>query len=55
MLLPIEAVVKNSPRPINPFGRTWERIIYTTGQPNTTYVLEKEYQEKVSSGVQFTQ
>ncbi len=37
--LPIAAVCANSPRTLNPFGRTWERILSVTGQPNTAAAL----------------
>ena len=33
--LPIPQLVSTSPRQMNPYGRTWERILATTGQPNT--------------------
>jgi 6-phosphofructokinase 1 len=33
--IPIEALVKNSPRMLDPTGRTWERVLSVTGQPNT--------------------
>ena len=32
--LPIPALVANSPRKMDKTGRTWERIISVTGQPN---------------------
>ncbi|CEG45133.1 pyrophosphate-dependent phosphofructose kinase [Plasmopara halstedii] len=32
---PIEAVTRNSPRCMDPFGRTWERVLCLTRQPNT--------------------
>ena len=32
--LPIPALVENSPRKMDKAGRTWERIIASTGQPN---------------------
>ena len=32
--LPIPALVENSPRKMDKAGRTWERIISVTGQPN---------------------
>mmetsp|Transcript_137 Transcript_137/g.212 ORF Transcript_137/g.212 Transcript_137/m.212 type:complete len:509 (+) Transcript_137:121-1647(+) len=31
--IPMSAIVKNSPRKVNPRGRTFERVITTTGQP----------------------
>ncbi|KAJ1621448.1 phosphofructokinase domain-containing protein [Pavlovales sp. CCMP2436] len=33
--IPIGALVKNSPRMMDPMGRTWERVLSVTGQPNT--------------------
>lgn len=32
---PIEAITRNSPRCMDPFGRTWERVLCLTRQPNT--------------------
>eukprot|EP00804_Cyclotella_cryptica_P004850 CCRYP_004923-RE/>CCRYP_004923-RE protein AED:0.06 eAED:0.06 QI:1594/1/1/1/0.83/0.57/7/3834/98 len=34
-LLPIPELVATSPRQMNPRGRTWERILAVTRQPNT--------------------
>ena len=33
--LPIPQLVATSPRSMNPYGQTWERILAMTGQPNT--------------------
>lgn len=33
--LPIDAVTRNSPRCMDPFGRTWERVLCLTRQPNS--------------------
>ncbi|KAG8464867.1 hypothetical protein KFE25_010235 [Diacronema lutheri] len=33
--IPINALVANSPRMMEPNGRTWERVIAVTGQPDT--------------------
>lgn len=33
--LPIPTLVATSPRSMNPHGRTWERVLGLTGQPNT--------------------
>lgn len=33
--LPIPHLVSTSPRSLNPFGQTWERVLTMTGQPNT--------------------
>jgi 6-phosphofructokinase 1 len=32
---PITAITQNSPRCMDPFGRTWERVLCMTRQPNT--------------------
>ncbi|DBA02875.1 TPA: hypothetical protein N0F65_005902, partial [Lagenidium giganteum] len=32
---PITAITQNSPRCMDPFGRTWERVLCLTRQPNT--------------------
>uniref|UniRef100_H3HDB8 Phosphofructokinase domain-containing protein n=1 Tax=Phytophthora ramorum TaxID=164328 RepID=H3HDB8_PHYRM len=34
---PIEAITRNSPRCMDPFGRTWERVLCLTRQPNTAH------------------
>tara|TARA_B110000208_G_scaffold181600_1_gene232509 strand:- start:195 stop:1703 length:1509 start_codon:yes stop_codon:yes gene_type:complete len=33
--IPMKLMVDNSPEQMNPFGRTWERVISSTGQPNS--------------------
>lgn len=33
--IPINAMVKNSPRQMDPRGQSWERVISITRQPNT--------------------
>jgi len=35
MILPIPELVATSPRSMNPHGRTWERVLAVTRQPNT--------------------
>ena len=35
VFLPIPELVATSPRSMNPHGRTWERILALTRQPNT--------------------
>ena len=35
VLIPIPALVAKSPRTLNPRGRTWDRVLSITGQPNT--------------------
>ncbi|RHY18792.1 hypothetical protein DYB36_003569 [Aphanomyces astaci] len=35
VFFPITAVTKNSPRCMDPIGRTWERVLCMTRQPNT--------------------
>ena len=39
--IPIPYLVATSPRSMNPFGRTWERVLGVTLQPNTTHLLSK--------------
>jgi 6-phosphofructokinase 1 len=39
VLLPVSAIVANSPRVMDPLGRTWERVVSSTGQPNTAVAL----------------
>jgi len=38
--LPIPEVVATSPRAMNPRGRTWERVLALTRQPNTVEPLQ---------------
>ena len=38
--LPIPELCATSPRSMNPRGRTWERILTLTRQPNTVEPLE---------------
>jgi 6-phosphofructokinase 1 len=40
--LPIPMLVATSPRSMSPYGRTWERILAMTGQPNTVPKKSKE-------------
>jgi len=42
VLLPIEAITLNSPRTMDPFGRTWERVLTMTRQPNTAHLLGQD-------------
>jgi 6-phosphofructokinase 1 len=35
VFFPITAITKNSPRTMDPVGRTWERVLCMTRQPNT--------------------
>ena len=35
VFLPIPELVATSPRSMNPHGRTWERVLALTRQPNT--------------------
>lgn len=39
--LPIPELVATSPRNMNPHGRTWERVLALTRQPNTVQPLKK--------------
>jgi len=41
VLLPIPELVATSPRNMNPHGRTWERVLAITRQPNTVKPLKK--------------
>jgi 6-phosphofructokinase 1 len=41
VLLPIPELVATSPRSMNARGRTWERVIGLTRQPNTVPELEE--------------
>ncbi|KAG8461052.1 hypothetical protein KFE25_003621 [Diacronema lutheri] len=38
--IPISSLVKNSPRIMDPMGRTWERVLSVTGQPNTAVKID---------------
>ena len=48
--LPIALVVATSPRIMDPMGRTWERVLSVTRQPNTAVKLSKD---KVTSAKTF--
>jgi hypothetical protein len=48
--LPIALVVATSPRVMDPVGRTWERVLSVTRQPNTAIRLDAE---KVTSAKTF--
>jgi len=39
VFLPIPELVSTSPRSMNPHGRTWERVLALTRQPNTVEPL----------------
>jgi len=41
VFLPIPELVATSPRSMNPHGRTWERVLALTRQPNTVDRLAK--------------
>jgi len=41
VLLPIPAVTETSPRVMRPTGRTWERVISMTRQPNLARPLSE--------------
>jgi 6-phosphofructokinase 1 len=47
--LPIPELVATSPRSMNPRGRTWERVLALTRQPNTVQPLEKGEKDKYDS------
>ena len=42
VFLPIPILVATSPRSMNPQGRTWERILAQTRQPNTVVAKEEK-------------
>lgn len=44
--LPIPLLVATSPRSMNPYGTTWERVLAMTGQPNTTPTIERQVEEE---------
>ena len=46
-LLPIPELVATSPRQMDPKGRTWERILAVTRQPNTRVFSRKSLFAKV--------
>ncbi|EED95817.1 6-phosphofructokinase, partial [Thalassiosira pseudonana CCMP1335] len=48
-LLPIPELVATSPRQMNPMGRTWERILAVTRQPNTRKITRKSMARTKSS------
>lgn len=45
VFLPIPELVETSPRSMNPRGRTWERVLARTRQPNTVPPLKPGEQE----------
>jgi 6-phosphofructokinase 1 len=45
VFLPIPELVATSPRNMNPKGRTWERVLALTRQPNT---VQNEYEKEVN-------
>lgn len=46
---PITAITQNSPRSMDPFGRTWERVLCLTRQPNTVPDETKKAKGAISS------
>lgn len=50
VLLPIPDLVATSPRSMNPHGRTWERVLAVTRQPNTVRRLEPGESLEVHEG-----
>lgn len=46
---PITAITQNSPRSMDPFGRTWERVLCLTRQPNTAPDETKKAKGAISS------
>ena len=47
--LPIPLVVSSSPRNMSPHGRTWERILAMTGQPNTVPPKKSDMDDKTDT------
>lgn len=47
VFLPIPELVATSPRSMNPRGRTWERILAMTRQPNTVPEIKSEKTEDI--------
>ena len=47
VLIPIPLLVASSPRTMNPFGTTWERILAMTGQPNNLPPEQKDTEIEV--------
>eukprot|EP01048_Picozoa_sp_COSAG05_P004500 COSAG05_NODE_245_length_12989_cov_32.994725_1_plen_181_part_00 len=53
-LIPMQALGEKSPRNLNPYGRTWERVMAITGQPrNTVQGSVEEWQRKATGGTVF--
>lgn len=50
VFLPIPELVATSPRSMNPHGRTWERVLALTRQPNTVPPKEKSQDVGASAG-----
>ena len=49
VFLPIPELVATSPRSMDPRGRTWERVLALTRQPNTVPSLQPGEKEKAST------
>jgi 6-phosphofructokinase 1 len=47
--LPIPELVATSPRNMNPRGRTWERVLAVTRQPNTVHMLQDDGEKPYES------
>ena len=45
--LPIPELVATSPRQMNPKGRTWERILAVTRQPNAVQPVQRDRRKSV--------
>lgn len=39
--IPMEQIIRSSPRSMSPYGTTWERVLAMTGQPNTAPAREE--------------
>ena len=51
--IPIPAMVKNSPRVLDKVGRTWERVVSVTGQPNRPLQKQDQSQHAVQPATIF--
>lgn len=51
VLIPIQTLVLNSPRIINKDGRTWDRVLRITGQPNTVINKKKPIQQSLDQNI----
>ena len=45
--IPIKDLTDNSPRKLYPFGRTYERVVHITGQPDFSIPMKNRYASKL--------